>query len=159
MDLFLIIIAGLLLLTGFVGSILPVLPGIPLSYLGIILLHLSSIVQFSSGFLIILGVAVVVVQLLDFIIPVWGTKKTGGSKAGVRGSVIGLMVGFFMGPWGIITGPFIGALIGELLVGKTSQKAIKAAFGTFLGLLTGTILKLALAGIMIYYYIEALIKI
>lgn len=159
MDLFLIIIAGLLLLTGFVGSILPVLPGIPLSYLGIILLHLSSIVQFSSGFLIILGVAVVVVQLLDFIIPVWGTKKTGGSKAGVRGSVIGLMVGFFMCPWGIITGPFIGALIGELLVGKTSQKAIKAAFGAFLGLLTGTILKLALAGIMIYYYIEALIKI
>jgi uncharacterized protein YqgC (DUF456 family) len=159
MDLFLIIIAGLLLLTGFIGAIVPILPGIPLSYLGIILLHLSSIVQFSSGFLIILGVAVVVVQLLDFIIPVWGTKKTGGSKAGVRGSVIGLMVGFFMGPWGIITGPFIGALIGELLVGKTSQKAIKAAFGTFLGLLTGTILKLALAGIMIYYYIEALIKI
>ena len=159
MDLFLIIIAGLLLLTGFIGAIVPILPGIPLSYLGIILLHLSSIVQFSSGFLIILGVAVVVVQLLDFIIPVWGTKKTGGSKAGVRGSVIGLMVGFFMGPWGIITGPFIGALIGELLVGKTSQKAIKAAFGTFLGLLTGTILKLVLAGIMIYYYIETLIKI
>ena len=105
MDLFLIIIAGLLLLTGFIGAIVPILPGIPLSYLGIILLHLSSIVQFSSGFLIILGVAVVVVQLLDFIIPVWGTKKTGGSKAGVRGSVIGLMVGFFMGPWGIITGP------------------------------------------------------
>ncbi len=159
MDLFLIIIAGLLLLTGFVGSILPILPGIPLSYLGIILLHLSSIVQFSSRFLIILGIAVIVVQFLDFIIPVWGTKKTGGSKAGVRGSVIGLMAGFFIGPWGIIAGPFVGALIGELLVGKTSQKAIKAAFGTFLGLLTGTILKLALAGIMIYYYIEALIKI
>jgi uncharacterized protein YqgC (DUF456 family) len=159
MDLFLIIIAGLLLLTGFIGAIVPILPGIPLSYLGIILLHLSSIVQFSSGFLIILGVAVVVVQLLDFIIPVWGTKKTGGSKAGVRGSVVGLMTGFFIGPWGIIAGPFIGALIGELLVGKTSQKAFKAAFGTFIGLLTGTILKLALAGIMIYYYIEALIKI
>lgn len=159
MDLFFIIIAGLLLLTGFVGSILPVLPGIPLSYLGIVLLHLTSVVQFPFRFLIILGITVIIVQLLDFIIPVWGTKKTGGSKAGVRGSVIGLMICFFMGPWGIITGPFIGALIGELLVGKTSQKAIKAAFGTFLGLLTGTILKLVLAGIMIYYYIETLIKI
>ena len=158
MDIFLIIIAGLLLLTGFLGSILPVLPGIPLSYLGIILLHLTSAIQFSSGFLIILGIVVVVVQLLDFIIPVWGTKKTGGSKAGVRGSIIGLFAGFFMGPWGIIAGPFIGALIGELLVGKTSQKAIKAAFGAFLGLLTGTILKLILAGIMMFYYVEALIK-
>ncbi|MDD4490254.1 MAG: DUF456 domain-containing protein [Paludibacter sp.] len=158
MDIFLIITAGILLLIGLLGSVLPVLPGIPLSYLGIILLHLTSVVQFSSRFLVILGIVVIVVQGLDFIIPVWGTQKTGGSKAGVRGSVIGLLTGFFMGPWGIIIGPFFGALIGELLVGKTSQKAIKAALGAFLGLLTGTILKLALAGIMIYYYVEALIK-
>ncbi|MEA4985352.1 hypothetical protein SDC9_42263 [bioreactor metagenome] len=159
MDLLLIIIAGLFLLTGFLGSVLPILPGIPLSYLGLILLHLTSTVQFSSRFLIVLGIVVIIVQLLDFIIPVWGTKKTGGSKAGVRGSLIGLFAGFFMGPWGIITGPFVGALLGELLVGKTSQKAIKAALGTFLGLLTGTILKLVLAGIMIYYYVEALVRI
>jgi len=158
MDIFLIITAGILLLIGLLGSVLPVLPGIPLSYLGIILLHLTSVVQFSSRFLVILGIVVIVVQVLDFIIPVWGTQKTGGSKAGVRGSVIGLLTGFFMGPWGIIIGPFFGALIGELLVGKTSQKAIKAALGAFLGLLTGTILKLALAGIMIYYYVETLIK-
>ena len=158
MDIFLIIAAGILLLIGLLGSVLPVLPGIPLSYLGIILLHLTSVVQFSSRFLVILGIVVIVVQGLDFIIPVWGTQKTGGSKAGVRGSVIGLLTGFFMGPWGIIIGPFFGALIGELLVGKTSQKAIKAALGAFLGLLTGTILKLALAGIMIYYYVETLIK-
>lgn len=159
MNLLLIIIAGLFLLTGFLGSVLPILPGIPLSYLGLILLHLTSTVQFSSRFLIVLGIVVIIVQLLDFIIPVWGTKKTGGSKAGVRGSLIGLFAGFFMGPWGIITGPFVGALLGELLVGKTSQKAIKAALGTFLGLLTGTILKLVLAGIMIYYYVEALVRI
>jgi uncharacterized protein YqgC (DUF456 family) len=159
MDLLLIIIAGLFLLTGFLGSVLPILPGIPLSYLGLILLHLTSTVQFSSRFLMVLGIVVIIVQLLDFIIPVWGTKKTGGSKAGVRGSLIGLFAGFFMGPWGIITGPFVGALLGELLVGKTSQKAIKAALGTFLGLLTGTILKLVLAGIMIYYYVEALVRI
>lgn len=159
MDLLLIIIAGLFLLTGFLGSVLPILPGIPLSYLGLILLHLTSTVQFSSRFLIVLGIVVIIVQLLDFIIPVWGTKKTGGSKAGVRGSLIGLFAGFFMGPWGIITGPFVGALLGELLVGKTSQKAIKAALGTFLGLLTGTILKLVLTGIMIYYYVEALVRI
>ena len=158
MDIILIIIAGLLLLVGFLGSILPVLPGIPLSYLGIILLHLTSIVQFSSKFLIILGTFVVIIQVLDFFIPAWGTKRTGGSKAGIRGSVIGLIAGFFMAPWGILIGPFAGALIGELLVGKTSEKAIKAAFGAFLGLLVGTIFKLILAGIMMYYYVEALIK-
>ena len=158
MDIILIIIAGLLLLVGFLGSILPVLPGIPLSYLGIILLHLTSIVQFSSKFLIILGTFVVIIQVLDFFIPAWGTKRTGGSKTGIRGSVIGLIAGFFMAPWGILIGPFAGALIGELLVGKTSEKAIKAAFGAFLGLLVGTIFKLILAGIMMYYYVEALIK-
>lgn len=158
MDIFLIIAAGILLFIGLLGSVLPVLPGIPLSYLGIISLHLTSIVQFSSRFLIVLGIAVIVVQVLDFIIPIWGTQKTGGSKAGVRGSVIGLLAGFFMGPWGILIGPFVGALFGELLVGKTSQKAIKAALGTFLGLLVGTIFKLMLGGIMIYYYIDALIK-
>ena len=158
MDILLIIIAGLLLLIGFIGSILPVLPGIPLSYLGIILLHLTSVVQFSSKFLIILGIIVIIVQVLDFFIPAWGTKRTGGSSAGIRGSVVGLFAGFFFGPWGILIGPFIGALIGELLVGKTSDKAIKAAFGAFFGLLVGTIFKLILAGIMIFYYVDALIK-
>ncbi|MDD2284059.1 MAG: DUF456 domain-containing protein [Paludibacter sp.] len=157
MDLFLIIVAGIFLLMGLLGSILPVLPGIPLSYLGIILLHLSSAAQFSVKFLIIWGIIVIIIQVLDFIIPAWGTKKTGGSKAGVWGSVIGLLAGFLAGPWGIITCPFLGALVGELIAGKTSEKAFRAAFGTFIGFLVGTLSKLIVAGILLFYYVKAFI--
>lgn len=157
MDLFLIILAGLLLLLGFLGSVLPVLPGVPLSYLGIILLHLTTKVEFTSEFLVLWGIIVVVVQVLDYIIPVWGTKKFGGSKSGVWGSMIGIVVGLFFGPVGIILGPFVGAILGELLSGKASKEAIKAGFGSFVGFLLGTISKLVVAGFLIFYYVKELI--
>ncbi len=152
MDLFLIIIAGLLLVTGFLGSILPILPGIPLSYAGILLLHFTDKYQFSSEFLILWAVIVVAIQVLDYYIPIWGTKKFGGSKSGIRGSVIGLLFGMFLGPFGIVLGPFVGALIGELLAQKATPDALKAAFGAFLGFLIGTVSKLIVAGMLIYYF-------
>ena len=158
MDIFIIIIAGLLLLIGLAGCILPILPGVPLSYIGIFLLHLTERVQFSTNFLIIWGIIVVVVQLLDFYIPVWGTKFFGGGRWGKIGSAIGIVVGLFFGPLGIIFGPFIGAVIGELLSGRASQDAIRAGFGAFVGFLAGTAAKLIVSGFLIYYYIEALIK-
>ncbi len=157
MDLFLIIIAGLLLVTGFLGSILPILPGIPLSYAGILLLHFTDKYQFSSEFLILWAVIVVAIQVLDYYIPVWGTKKFGGSKSGIRGSVIGLLFGMFLGPFGIVLGPFVGALVGELLAQKATPDALKAAFGAFLGFIIGTVSKLIVAGMLIYYYIITII--
>lgn len=157
MDLFLIIIAGLLLVTGFLGSILPILPGIPLSYAGILLLHFTDKYQFSSEFLILWAVIVVAIQVLDYYIPVWGTKKFGGSKSGIRGSVIGLLFGMFLGPFGIVLGPFVGALVGELLAQKATPDALKAAFGAFLGFVIGTVSKLIVAGMLIYYYIITII--
>ena len=157
MDLFLIIIAGLLLVTGFLGSILPILPGIPLSYAGILLLHFTDKYQFSSEFLILWAVIVVAFQVLDYYIPVWGTKKFGGSKSGIRGSVIGLLFGMFLGPFGIVLGPFVGALVGELLAQKATPDALKAAFGAFLGFIIGTVSKLIVAGMLIYYYIITII--
>ncbi|MBP6611676.1 MAG: DUF456 domain-containing protein [Paludibacter sp.] len=157
MDLFLIIVAGILIVIGFLGSILPVLPGPPLSYVGLLVLHFTDKVQFSTNFLIYWAIIVILIQVLDAFIPIWGTKKFGGSKQGMWGSTIGILVGMFFGPVGIVFGPFIGAFIGELSANKNNTEALKAAFGAFIGFVVGTVSKLIIAGFMIYYYVEALI--
>lgn len=159
MDIFLVIVAGLLLLLGLVGCIIPMLPGTPLCYLGIILLHFSSYAEFSIPFLILWAGIIILVQGLNYIIPIWGTKKFGGSKNGVWGSVIGMLIGLFTGgPLGIILGTILGAFVGELFAGKETNKAIKAAMGSFIGFMAGTISQLVVAGFLIYYYFEAIIK-
>lgn len=162
MDITLIILGALCLLAGLVGCILPVLPGVPLAYAGIWLLHATSKVQFSWRFLIIWGVVTAVVQILDAVVPIWGTKVMGGSKAGVRGSTLGLIAGLFFGPWGIVLGPFIGAVAGEMMANNTGtdmslKEALKAGSGAFVGLMTGTVLKLVCVGLMIYYFVTALV--
>lgn len=158
MDYVLIVLGVLLLISGILGCVLPVLPGPPLSYFGILLLHFTSRYQFSSRFLIIWAIITVVVYALDYIIPVWGTKKFGGSKRGVWGSMIGLLAGlFFFPPFGIIIGPFLGAIIGELSSGKDSGSALKSGFGSFIGFLAGTLLKLIASGMMTWYFFKELI--
>ncbi|MBP1676884.1 MAG: rane protein [Bacteroidetes bacterium] len=157
MDVFLIILAGFFVLTGLLGSVLPVLPGPPLSYIGLLLLHFTDKYQFSMSFLLWWLAVVVVVQVLDYVIPIWGTKKFGGSKNGVWGSTIGLVVGLFLGPFGIILGPFAGAFVGEMLANKDVKTALKAAFGSFVGFLLGTVAKLVVSGFAIYYYVHTLV--
>ena len=173
MDIFLIIIGAICLLLGLIGCVAPVLPGVPLSYLGLLLLHWTDRVQFSWQFLVVWGVVVVVIQILDYFIPAWGTKKFGGTKYGVWGSTIGLFVGLFMGPLGIVVGPFIGAVLGELIyfnrhpqttLSETEQnkntnfnRALRAGFGSFIGLLTGTLIKVICCGVMIAYFVKELI--
>lgn len=162
MEVVLVILGSLCLLLGLVGCILPILPGVPLAYGGLWLLQATDKVQFSWRFMLIWGVVTVVVQLLDFVVPVWGTKVFGGSKAGVWGSTIGLVVGLFFGPWGIVIGPFVGAVAGEILANGLSkdmsfEQALKAGTGSFIGLMTGTVLKLVCVGLMIYYFVAALV--
>lgn len=183
MDIFLIILGAICLLLGLIGCVAPVLPGVPLSYVGLLLLHFTDRVQFSWQFLTIWAVIVVVIQLLDYFIPAWGTKKFGGSKYGVWGSTIGLLLGFFMGPWGIVIGPFVGAVVGELIYfnrypqttleqsfeqqrdknnaekkqNSNFNRALRAGIGSFIGLLTGTILKCICCGMMIAYFIKELV--
>lgn len=157
MDIVLIILGALCLLAGIIGCIVPALPGVPLAYAGLWLLHATDKVQFSWQFLLIWGIVVIVVQVLDYVVPAWGTKKYGGSKAGVWGSTIGLIIGLFMGLWGIILGPFVGAVVGELLTGKETREALRSGWGSFIGLLTGTILKLICCGMMTYYFIAELL--
>ena len=154
MDTFLIVLAGILVVTGLVGCIFPKLPGTPLCYLGIILLHYSSIAEFSINFFIRWGIFVIAVQGLDYLIPTWGKRKFGGSTKGVWGSLIGMLAGLYFGTYGIISGAIIGAFIGELFAGKESNEAIHHAFSSFLFFILGTISQLIVAGGLLYYYID-----
>ena len=144
------------MILGIAGCLLPVLPGPPLSYLGLLAIHLTSKIDFSSKFLISWGIIVILVSILDYVIPIWGTKFFGGSKYGVWGSMVGLLAGLFIPPIGIIVGPFIGAVAGEMLAGN-KQNAIKAGFGSFIGFIAGTVVKMLVSLIMLYYFIAALI--
>ncbi|MDA3928951.1 MAG: DUF456 domain-containing protein [Prolixibacteraceae bacterium] len=158
LDIIFIVFGILFLLIGLVGCILPVLPGPPLTYVGLLFLHFTQAHQFSERFLALWAVVAIVVTVLDNVIPIWGTKKYGGSKKAVWGSMIGLLVGLFLfPPFGIIIGPFVGAVIGEKLEGKELGEAIRSGFGAFMGFLGGTLLKLISSGLMIFYFFKELI--
>ena len=158
MNYLLIILGAVCILVGIAGSVLPVLPGPPLSFVGLLLLHFTDKYQFSTKFIIIWAAISVAIFLLDQLIPAWGTKKFGGSKQGAWGSVVGLLVGMILlGPPGIIVGPFLGAVVGELLAGKRSSQALRSGIGALLGFLAGTILKLIASGMMCWYFMEKLI--
>ncbi|GHC46852.1 DUF456 domain-containing protein [Ulvibacter litoralis] len=138
------IISGLLLmLIGIVGSILPVLPGVPISWLGLLALYMAPSIPFDSFFITVTGIVAILLYILDYIIPAIGTKRFGGSKAGVWGTTIGLIVGILAPiPFGILIGPFLGAFIGETVFNKTeSPQAFKAAVGSFIGFLSSTFIK------------------
>lgn len=154
MDTFWFILGMLLVLGGIIGSILPMLPGPPLGYIGLLVQQLKSDAPFTVKFLLIWAGITLIVTVLDYVIPLYGTKKFGGSKYGIWGCTIGLLVGLFFGPWGIIGGPFIGAFVGELLAKNNSDKALKAALGSFIGFLFGTLLKLIACFMMGWYLIK-----
>lgn len=157
LDIILISLGIILIVIGILGCIIPMLPGVPLNYVGIILLHLTSRVEFSTEFLIMWGIVVIAVQLLDYYIPIWGTKKLGGGSKGAWGCTIGVILGLFIiPPYGIIILPFLGAVAGELIDNKEINVALKAGFGAFLGFLTGTLLKLIVAIILSFYYFKEL---
>jgi uncharacterized protein len=153
-DYILLILGILLMVLGIIGCLVPVLPGPPFSFLGLILLHLTRFGHFSNTTLITLGSIAVVVTVLDYIVPIWGTKRFGGSKYGARGATVGLIIGLFLGPMGIILGPLIGAFVGEMIFRDDIAYAIKAGFGSLLGFLTGIGLKLAASFVMTFYFVK-----
>ena len=152
----LVIVASLLLLIGFIGTFVPVIPGAPLAWFGLLAAFFCEFCEISVSMLIIAGVLAVIVSVLDNIFPVLMTKTFGGSKAAITGSTIGLVVGLFAGPAGIIIGPFAGALIGELIHNRGSSEGIfKAAFGAFVGFLTGTGIKMVCVAFFIWYFVQS----
>lgn len=156
MDIFLLVLAFLCLLIGIIGCIVPGLPGTPIAYAGLWIAQATDRVDFSWQMLLVWGIVTIVISVLDYIVPAWGTKHYGGSKWGVWGSTIGVFVGLFFGAIGVIVGPLVGAILGELVAGKQLQEAIKAGWGSFIGILFGTILKLIACGLMTIALIQAI---
>ncbi len=156
MDILLLVIAFILMLIGIIGCIVPGLPGTPIAYAGLWIAQITERVDFSWKFLLIWGIVVIVVSALDYIVPAWGTKQFGGTKWGAWGSTIGVFVGLFFGAIGVIIGPLVGAILGELFAGKQLEQAIKAGWGSFIGILFGTIIKLVACGLMTVALIQAI---
>jgi len=163
MNTVLIIVAILLALIGIAGSIIPGLPGPPFSWAALLVLNFTTAANHNATYLIVTAAVAVVITLLDYVVPSLSTKRHGGSKAGVWGCNIGLVVsiiGLPFGPTGligVIFWPFVGALVGELLSGKQSREAVRAAWGAFLGFLTGTGLKLAYGIFAAFFIVRDLI--
>jgi len=156
MDIFLLILGFLFALLGIIGAFLPVLPGPIMGWIGLLILHLTSVVPMNWTFLGVTFAVSIAIWVIDYIIPAMGTKKFGGSKYGVIGTMVGLIVGLIAPiPFGIIIGPFLGAFLGELINdSKDSKKALKAAFGSFLGFLASTFIKFIAAVIFLGFYIS-----
>jgi uncharacterized protein YqgC (DUF456 family) len=149
MDILLLLLGALFIILGIIGAFIPILPGPITSWVGLLLIHFTNAISFNWTFILSTLVIAVVVYILDYIIPALGTKKFGGSKYGIIGTTVGLLLGIiFLGPLGIIIGPFVGAFIGELIHdNKNSNRALKAAFGAFVGFLFSTGLKFIVSSI------------
>ncbi|MBI9036899.1 MAG: DUF456 domain-containing protein [Bacteroidales bacterium] len=156
MDILWSVISGILVIVGVIGCVIPIIPGPAISFSSLLLLQLKSNPPFTSDFLIWLGIIMIIVTALDYVVPAYGTKKLGGSKSGIRGSIVGLIFGIFLfPPIGIIIGPFIGAVIGELMIGKSSNVAFRSGLGSFIGFLSGTLIKLIYSFVVGYYFVES----
>lgn len=155
MDILLIILGFIFIVVGILGCFLPILPGPPISFAALLFLQWTEKAPFSSDTLWTWGLLTVAVTALDYVVPIYGTKKFGGTKRGVWGSTIGLVIGlFFFPPIGIIIGPFIGAFLGEMSGGNVDNKtALRSAFGSFVGFLVGTLLKLIVSAWMAWLFI------
>lgn len=157
MDIFLSILAIICVVCGVLGCIVPVLPGPPIAYVGILLAHWTKYADFSTEFLLTWGAVTVIVTILDYFLPAYMTKWFGGSKKATTGATIGIFLGMLVMPWGIILGPFLGALVGEWINNKQlDSRSFKAAMGSFFAFIFGTGAKLAVSVIMAVYVFKGI---
>lgn len=143
MEILLVILALLFAVVGAIGAVLPGLPGTPISFIALLMLISCDGNDIMTTSVIINGILAVVITALDYIAPVWLTKKSGGSKYGTWGTTIGLVIGMFLGLPGILLGPFLGAYIGELIAKTPSDKAFKVATMSFIAFMLTTGIKAA----------------
>ncbi|HBC92280.1 MAG TPA: DUF456 domain-containing protein [Pelotomaculum sp.] len=153
------ILAVVFFTIGVLGTILPALPGAPLIWLGMLIY--GFFVKFQDLTLIFFigqGLAVILIFLIDYLASIWGVRRYGGSREAVWGSILGGLLGIFvLGPFGLIFGPFAGAVAGELYRRSPLDKALEVGFGTLIGFLGGTFLKLAIEAVMIIWFFMAVI--
>ena len=159
MTLFILLIGLCLALIGLLGCIVPVLPGPPLSFLSLIILSWAKDWEpFSLRFFAIMALLTAAVSLLDYVLPAGGAKKYGASRWGIWGSLIGMPLGIlFFPPWGIIIGGIAGALLGELIAGKETGKALQASWGIFVGYMLSTGLKVLFCSVILFFYLKEML--
>jgi uncharacterized protein YqgC (DUF456 family) len=157
----LVIALGVILnILGLVGGILPMLPGPPLNLLALALLALATrfTPPLTLPLLLVMSAITLLVSVVDYVLPIVGARQYGATAWGVWGSVAGMIAGMiWFPPLGLIAGAFIGAITGELIAGKQQWAAFRAGFGVCVGTLCGTALKLAVSGVMMYYFVRALV--
>lgn len=154
MDIFIAILGAICIVVGLIGTIIPMLPGTPISYIGLLLLLLIPGCTLGWNFFLIWGIIVFLVQVANYFVPIWGVNKFGGTKYGQWGSVVGVIAGLFLSPIGIILGPFVGAVVGEMLGGKEFSDSLKAGFGSFVGTFVGMVLGIIVAAILAFYFFK-----
>jgi uncharacterized protein YqgC (DUF456 family) len=152
------VIAGIIIAAGFVGSILPNLPGIPVMFGGVLLAAwLGHFEKIPVWVIVLLGVLAAFSIVFDFLAGTWGAKKYGASGAALWGALIGTVVGLFFGIPGLLLGPFVGAVVGQLASGSRIDHAARVGVGTWIGLLIATAIKLAVAFMMLGMFALALL--
>ncbi len=161
-DILLLVLGIIFLLLGIVGCIFPIIPGPPFSFVGMFVLRFTNFIDPGrindyDELLWIFAFIAIIVTILDFIVPLWGTRHFGGSKAGVWGAAIGVIIGLFFAPIGLIIGPFMGAFIAEIMSGKDQKTSLKAGFGSFLGFIFGVVMKLSASFLMAFYFFREII--
>lgn len=156
MDIFLAVVAFLLSVIGLIGCIVPIIPGIVMNFIALVLLSFTSYAEIGLGALAVWLVVTIVVTAADFYLPAWMTRKFGGSRAGEVGATVGVFAGMFLfPPFGIILGPFFGAVLGELTRDKQNvERALQSGVGSFLAFIVGTGLKLIVGLWMLWVVIS-----
>tara|TARA_B110000263_G_C15199300_1_gene459882 strand:- start:465 stop:953 length:489 start_codon:yes stop_codon:yes gene_type:complete len=155
MDILIIVISLFFIILGIFGSFIPVIPGPLTTWISFLIIKISGVIIISNLFLISTLIIAISVLLIDYIIPILGTKKFGGSKKGIFGSTIGSIIGFFiLGPIGVLFGSFIGAFIGEYINKSNFKTIFKASLGSIIGFTTGALLKLSISLIYFILFIE-----
>ncbi|MBR9917373.1 DUF456 domain-containing protein [bacterium] len=158
MEILFIGLGVVLILMGLAGAFLPVLPGLPFSYAALLVLHFSGIAQFSTFFLVAWAIVVLTILILENALPAYTTKKFGGTVYGVTGSTIGMILGMlFFPPLGFFLGTLIGAFVGEMIYKQDVKTALKSAWGSFIGFLTGTAIKVTVAAMIAFSFFKAIL--
>lgn len=153
-DVALIVAGAACLLVGFVGCVVPVLPGVACAYAALWTLYPTPY-ALSGEKLIVGGIVAVVAIVLDYVVPALGAKKFNCSKWGVFGCMVGTIVGIFFAPLGIILGPFLGAVAGELFAGKKVPDALIGGIGALVGFIVGVLLKFVACALFTWWFVQA----
>lgn len=153
-----IIVASLFFLTGLIGTLLPVMPGAPVIWLGMLVYgFITGFENFSTYFFLVQALLALTVMGIDYLFAALGSRYFGGSKAALWGSAGGLLIGLFFFPIGLLIGPFLGAVLADLLFGQRTDQAIKSGLGASLGFWSALPVELALEAVMIIWFVVRIV--